>query len=259
MSDLGRQLDDLKAGLQPYHPVCSPSIGGTTLGAAQAFGGRELICSGRACWLVETPLASVWADATPLGLDLAGQLALLDGSATDLGIRRALVLDIETGGFSGFPVFLIGVIALDAWPLRVVQFLARDYPEEEGILRALVDLCAARDAWVTFNGKSFDEPFLRDRATLHRVPLPPPRVHVDLLHLARREWRGVLPNCRLSTLEQEVLGRTRVGDIPSGDVPDLFRHFLRTGNAAPLRPVLEHNRRDLASCVELLVRLAATQ
>ena len=61
---------------------------------------------------------------------------------------------------------------------------------------------------------------------------------------------------RLETLEQHVLSRTRVGDVPSCDVPDLFHHFVRTRNAAPLRPVLEHNQLDLVSCAELLLQLA---
>lgn len=168
---------------------------------------------------------------------------------------RTVFLDIETGGFAGTPVFLIGVVLPDKRPLRVRQYLARDYPEEAAILHTVKELAATRDTWVTFNGRSFDEPFLRDRATLHRLHIPATRIHVDLLHTARRLWRADLPNCKLTTLEEHILGRPRVGDVPSADVPDLFHHFVRTGNATPLRPVLEHNQLDLISCVELLLRV----
>ena len=168
---------------------------------------------------------------------------------------QTMVIDIETGGFSGTEVFLIGVVPLDLRPLRVVQWLARDYPEEAGILHAVTDLARRRNTWVTFNGKSFDEPFLRDRAAVHRVPWTPPSDHIDLLHHARRHWAGDLPNCKLQTLEQHLLGWQRVGDVPGSDIPDLFHHFIRTQNAAPLRPVLEHNQLDLISCTELLLRL----
>ena len=166
-------------------------------------------------------------------------------------------MDIETGGFSGTPVFLIGAIALDDWPPRVWQWLARDYPEERAILSAFAAWASQRPTWITFNGKSFDAPFLQDRAVVHRVALPAPVVHFDLLHAARRRWRAELPDCRLGTLEQHILRRTRIGDVPSGDVPELFHHFCRTGNARPLRPVLEHNRIDLVSCAELYLRLTA--
>lgn len=170
--------------------------------------------------------------------------------------RRTLVMDIETGGFSGTPVFLIGVVALDRRPLCVEQWLARDYPEEEAILHRLARWARKRDTWVTFNGKAFDAPFVLDRAAIYGIELDPPRVHVDLLHAARRRWRRKLPDCRLETLERHVLKRRRVGDVPSSDVPDLFHHFIRTRNAAPLKPVLEHNQLDLVSSTELLLQLA---
>jgi uncharacterized protein len=184
------------------------------------------------------------------------QNQLLPTPAAGLDPARTVAIDIETGGFSGTEVFLIGLVLLDSRPLRVVQLLARDYPEEEAILRALAELGEQRDTWVTFNGKTFDEPFLRDRAVRYRVPLKPPANHVDVLHSARRRLRGQVPNCKLQTLEQHLLGWQRVGDVPGADIPDLFHHFIRTGNAAAIRPVLEHNQLDLISCTELLLRLA---
>jgi uncharacterized protein YprB with RNaseH-like and TPR domain len=214
--------------------------------------------AGRPYWFVETPFDEVCDSPLVRNTDFVAPLHHRLGTDQSIVVdpRRTMALDIETGGFSGTPVFLIGLVFLDQRPLAVRQFLARDYPEEETILRALAELAVQRDTWVTFNGRSFDEPMLRDRATLYRVALTPPRLHVDLLHAARRTWRGTLPNFRLTTLERQVLRRARIGDIPSSDVPDLFHHFMRTGNAAPLRPVLEHNRIDLISATELLVRLS---
>ena len=40
---------------------------------------------------------------------------------------------------------------------------------------------------------------------------------------------------------------TRVGDIPGMDIPARYFRFLRSGDARPLEPVLEHNRLDLIS------------
>jgi uncharacterized protein YprB with RNaseH-like and TPR domain len=186
------------------------------------------------------------------------QVAIVNDAAQCCPADACMVVDIETGGFAGTPVFLIGVVLLDRRPLTVMQLLARDYPEEEAILRKLAEYAATRTTWVTFNGKSFDAPFLQDRAVLHRVPLAPARQHVDVLHAARRRWRDTLPNCKLGTLETHILQRPRVGDVPSADVPLLFHHFVQTGNARPLAGVLEHNRLDLVSSVELLVRLSRT-
>ncbi|MEW6199719.1 MAG: ribonuclease H-like domain-containing protein [Planctomycetota bacterium] len=263
MSDTRRQLDELAAGRARRHSAGDPSRPAQHRPALpvrldEILGGAPANVGRATYWRIDTPFTAV-GGTSPLAAWPPGFAWRMAAEAREtLDPRRTMLLDIETGGLAGAPVFLIGVVLADQQPLRVLQLLARDYPEEEAILRAVAELAVERDTWVTFNGKSFDEPFLRDRATVHRVPLPSPRVHVDLLHAARRAWRHRVPDCRLVTLEQHILNRPRVGDVSSCDVPDLFHHFMRTGNAAPLRPVLEHNRIDLVSCAELLVRLAET-
>ena len=168
----------------------------------------------------------------------------------------AFVFDLETGGLSSStPAFLIGAMALDEWPLTVHQWLAADYPEEAAVVRAFAEWIAQRRTWISFNGKSFDEPFVRDRGVILRTPMPPADAHLDLLHAARRRWKGELPNCRLQTLEQHILNRKRHGDVPSADVPDLFHFACATGNLRPLTGVLLHNQIDLVSCVELYLHL----
>ncbi len=216
----------------------------------QLLPGCEWGAAGRACWLMSTPAQQVLPDLRLSQRELSDALAAL-------GAERGLLLDIETGGLVAAPVFLVGVIRLDRWPLHIEQYLARDYPQEVALLEAVTHLARDHDAWVTFNGKTFDARYLAERAAVHRMPPAWPSVHVDLLHLARRRWRGRVPDCKLTTLEQHILGRRRVGDVPSADVPALFHHFIRTGAAGPLRPVIDHNRHDLVSCCELLVRLAA--
>lgn len=257
MDDLRHRLDEIKAALRPGPPPMLPPRRPVPRQLIEIVGGEERPFANGCCWVIETPFERA-CEIHAVPADVFACERYHDAGYGDpLCIRpqQTLVVDIETGGFAGTPVFLIGVVPLDARPLRVIQFLARDYPEERAILHGLLEASAGRDTWVTFNGKSFDEPMLRDRATLHRLCLPRPRIHVDLLHAARRTWGRDLPNCRLGTLEAQVLGRPRVGDIPSSDVPELFHHFIRTGNAAPLRPVLLHNQIDLVSSTELLLRL----
>lgn len=188
----------------------------------------------------------------PPRLDLAEPLG-------PLAAAESVLVDIETGGFAGTPAFLVGLLDLAVEPLVVEQWLTRDYSEEQALVRLVAERLSARDVWVSFNGKSFDEPFLRDRAAACRVSFPRPRLHVDILHAARRAWRSRLPDCRLATLERRILGVARAGDVPSADVPELFHHFLRTGRAGPLRPVLEHNRQDLVTSLQLLLRLGVQQ
>src|SRR5258708_12466339 len=84
------------------------------------------------------------------------------------------------------------------------------------------------------------------------MPLPLEAVrHFDMLHPARRLWRAregdAEGGCRLGTLERVLCDVTRVGDIPGMDIPARYFRFLRSGDAHPLEPVLEHNRLDLIS------------
>jgi uncharacterized protein YprB with RNaseH-like and TPR domain len=262
MERLRRRLDDIgRAGRHATNPAAAPITPARAISQlCDLVGGRELRQAGVPLWEITTTFTDCChrhslAMPRRLAEVMAPTLLPTPDLRAPCDPRRTIVVDIETGGFAGTEVFLIGVVLLDEWPLRVVQWLARDYPEEAGILRAMAALARRYDTWVTFNGKSFDEPFLRDRAAVHRVTLPQPAEHIDLLHHARRRWRSGLPNCKLQTLEQYLLGWQRVGDVPSCDIPDLFHHFIRTGNAAPVRPILEHNQLDLTSCTELLLRL----
>ena len=95
----------------------------------------------------------------------------------------------------------------------------------------------------------------------HRMRMPLESVrHFDMLHPARRLWRArdAEPRsargmevdsggCRLSTLERVLCDVSRVGDVPGMEIPGRYFKFLRTGDARPLEPVLEHNRLDLIS------------
>jgi len=193
-------------------------------------------------------------------------LSVRDPEDVDRGLREAAgcsrsdmaVLDLETTGFWGCPIFLVGLLLEEDGRLVTHQLLARDYPEESGILRLAEELLRDKRLLITFNGKSYDVPCLRERAAYHRVPSRLHELaHVDLLHPARRRFRRELPDCRLQTLEREVVGIYRTGDIPSRDIPDVYHAFAATGEIRILLPVLHHSRVDLLTTARLFAELAA--
>jgi tetratricopeptide (TPR) repeat protein len=61
-------------------------------------------------------------------------------------------------------------------------------------------------------------------------------------------------SCTLAALERSVLGFHRIGDVPGFEIPVRYFHFLRTGDAAAMRGVLEHNRHDLLSLAGVMWR-----
>jgi len=171
----------------------------------------------------------------------------------DVDPRQVLYLDIETTGLSSTPVFLVGLMHYTGVDFHLRQFFARDYSEEAAILGAVAEAMQDFEVLVTYNGKSFDAPFIRDRAVANGLEVEFRGRHLDLLHEARRRWRGIFPNCRLQTLEERICKRLRVGDIPGELIPQAYHDFVRTGNARQMCDVLHHNALDLIAMAEILL------
>jgi hypothetical protein len=172
------------------------------------------------------------------------------------GLERALFLDLETGGLASSPVFLAGTMHWNGEDFVLRQYFARHYGEEAALLRAVNEQARRFEFLVTFNGRSYDAPFLAGRAVIHGVPLALPPHHLDLLHAARRRWKRVLPDCRLQTLEFHLCRRRRVGDVPGEEVPGLYHDFVRCGDPYRLIPVFHHNLLDVITMAEILRALA---
>jgi len=165
-------------------------------------------------------------------------------------------LDIETLGLSSRPIILIGLGRVERDSIVLRQYLLRSIEEETAALAAVLpDLEAERTALVTFNGRAFDLPYIRDRLTSKGIPATLDLPHFDLLRFSRRRWRGYLPSCRLGSLETAVLNITRTDDLPSAMVPEFYETYLRTGNPGPLIPIVEHNRQDIISLARLFALL----
>ena len=172
--------------------------------------------------------------------------------AMAVGPEEALFLDIETCGLANCPLFLIGTMSVRPDGIRLEQLFARNYAEEAAVLEHIAEMSSAYKMLVTFNGKTFDVPYMHDRMGFHRIRHRFTQEHLDLLQHARRLYRGVYRDCKLQTLEQHLCGRRRYGDTPGHLIPQLYHEFVRTGNAAPLEGVFHHNALDIITMAELL-------
>lgn len=174
------------------------------------------------------------------------------GAATLHEPEDFVFLDIETLGLFSRPIILFGIGVIEHGHLIVFQYLLRDIAEEEAALVATLDhLSADRSALVTFNGKSFDFPYMADRLAYYGLGCPAKIPHFDVLHFSRRRWKGQLPSLRLAALEREILNISREDDVPGQMVPEFYEKYLRSGNPGPLIPIVEHNRQDVVSLARL--------
>lgn len=202
-------------------------------------------------------------DITALSPETLRLLAPEEG-IEDAAIGDLYFLDIETTGLGGAGAiaFLVAAGRFDVddegAPTAFVlsQYLAESPPEEAALLEALIEDARFRDepVLVTYNGGTFDAPMLDGRATMHRKRGGFEGLRqLDLLRPARTSYRGLLRNCKLATMEHELLGMTRPSeDVPGAEVPHWYFRFLRTGDHRMLNPIVEHNELDIVGMVGLL-------
>ena len=208
-------------------------------------------------------------DVPGCALASAPELSLLGGvpEPLDRAPRALLFVDLETTGLAGGAgtyAFLVGCAFFEPHGFRIRQYFLPGYQHERRLLSEVEALVRESAALVSYNGKSFDVPVLETRYQFNRLAPPFDGMsHVDMLHPARRFWRGVgaspgawpeTDSCRLSVLERTLFGVRRIGDVPGHEIPGRYFAFMRSGDASPLEPVLEHNRLDLISLAALTAR-----
>jgi uncharacterized protein YprB with RNaseH-like and TPR domain/alpha-D-ribose 1-methylphosphonate 5-triphosphate synthase subunit PhnG len=188
--------------------------------------------------------------------------ALLAGhpEIASMDISEALFLDTETTGLSGGTgtfAFLIGLGWCEAQDFVVCQLFARDFHEEAPMLTVLQEMASEKRFLVTFNGRAFDVNLLSARFILNRLSDPLAGMpHLDLLPASRRLAGHRLENCRLTTLESEVLRLSRTSDVPGWEIPGRYFAWLRSGDGALLEDVFHHNRLDIVSMAALAVHFS---
>jgi uncharacterized protein len=185
-----------------------------------------------------------------------------DERLKELDLRKALFLDTETTGLAGGTgtfAFMIGLGFFEGDGFLVHQFFMRDYSEERASLSLLKGLLESFQFLITFNGRVYDIPLLETRFILSRLPSKIKEMpNFDLLYPSRRIWKGAYDNCRLITLESQLLGMERGDDVPSEWIPYLYFDYLQTGDASKIHRVFYHNQMDILSMVALAGRIHLT-
>ena len=222
------------------------------------------------------PMVRLDTDRTLPGVEIAPGLHLREALVPDealpdtfcgafdrkdaLDPSRMLFFDTETTGLAGGTgtrAFMIGAADWHGGALRIRQLTMRTMAAETAMLDAFRAWVSPDTVLVSYNGKCYDAPLLATRYRLARQDNPLAGLpHVDLLYPTRRRYRGVYENCRLATIERQVLRVVREDDLPGSEAPAAWLSFLRGGSAQNLRRVLAHNHQDVVSLSRLLRHLS---
>ncbi len=180
--------------------------------------------------------------------------------------RALLFFDTETTGLAGGTgtrAFMIGAADWHDDPLhgdglRIRQLLISTFAAEPAMLRTFASWLRPDTVLSSYNGRCYDAPLLKTRYRLARMRDPISGLdHVDLLFPTRRRYRGTWENCRLATIERELLRIVREDDLPGSEAPAAWLSYLRGGAACNLRRVAAHNHQDVVTLALLLLRLHA--
>jgi len=178
-------------------------------------------------------------------------------------IEDLLFLDIETLGICDSPMIILGLGFFENGIFKIRIYLARKLEEEIAMCEHFKNEILPRfKSFVTYNGKSFDIPFIVSRflyyfdenPLISEGDLPYEDVntlyhHIDLYHGCRRKFKGMFNDFTLTTIEKELLGWKRENELPSNLVGVCYRKYLKEPRryVGLMKEAIEHNYYDIYS------------
>lgn len=152
--------------------------------------------------------------------------------------HKAAYIDIETTGLSGFGDIITTIALYDGRHIKSYVY-GRDLDQ------FVADLFAY-DLIVTYNGKTFDVPFIE---SFFGVGLP--HAHIDLRYVLNAlGYRGGLKGCE----KQFGLSRNELDGVDGYFAVLLWHEFTKTGNSAALDTLLAYNIEDVVNLEYLMYK-----
>ena len=196
----------------------------------------------------------IWTDKRPL--------QAIHPIISTLLLPGDLLLDIETTGLARarHQIYLIGMASVvDNNEIYVNQIFA-DKPEDEASLlsRFSADLHASGvKRIITFNGNSFDLPFLLARADFHQVPLTFDGFELFDIYkeVTKRKHTLQLQNYRQKTVE-EFLGICREDKYTGGELIKVYENYVHRPAPQAMELLKLHNYEDVLGMIDLLAVFA---
>ncbi len=186
-------------------------------------------------------------------------------------IEDFLFLDIETLGIIDSPIIIVGIGFYENEKFRIHIFFARELEDEIAICEHLrTQILPNFKCFISFNGKTFDLPFLANRFLyfFDKNPMisdddePYEKVntqlhHIDLYHHCRRLYKGLYDNYSLTNIEEKLLKWQRENTLPSNLVGICYRKFKENPKRyiGLMKEVIEHNYYDIYSMPLIFKRL----
>lgn len=166
----------------------------------------------------------------------------------DLSNKNICFLDIETTGLSGKfnEVVLIGMLCVEENNTYITQFFANSVKEEYELLDSFVKFIDKFEYIITYNGNSFDIPFLKKRLEYHKIDFNLDKFdYLDLLKVVRKNKQLLkLTDCKLKTVER-ALNIFREDNISGKESVTLYKDYVHSKDPLKKQLILKHNYYDI--------------
>lgn len=167
---------------------------------------------------------------------------------TNYKMDKIIFYDIETTGFDkekSNVILISGGWFLDGDTFLIKQYFADTTDEEKDILLAFKEDVEKFNAWCSYNGKAFDEPFILKRMGMNNISFISPEEHIDLYRIIRPYQTYLkLERCSLKSVE-EYLGIEREDKIDGAVSVELYYEFLNTKDLSIRDTIMLHNFEDV--------------
>lgn len=162
--------------------------------------------------------------------------------------KRFVLFDIETTGLNPNydKVILIGILYQEGDNIIIKQFFCNNSNEELQLLKSFIDNFHCFQFYITFNGSTFDIPFLNKRFSKYNLDYKiDPFLNLDLYRVVRKNKNLLnLNNCKLKTVEN-FLGINRNDTIDGAESVKLYKKYEKNKDNALKEKILLHNYEDI--------------
>lgn len=164
-----------------------------------------------------------------------GTIAYLDIEATGFDLENDKIVLISLGYY------------LNEEEFKVIQYFAETPNEEENILKELKKAMSNFKRWCSFNGTSFDEPFVIRKMYKYNLHFRLPGEHIDLFKIIRPFYKRMgMKGCSLKNVEQ-FTGIHRQDEISGARSVELYNEYLVNHDEKLKEILMLHNYEDVVN------------
>lgn len=176
------------------------------------------------------------------------------------GDKTMAIFDIETTGLFAYrdKIILSGIVMVRGEKGEVIQYFLDDEGDEDELVLKTIEKLSEADIVITYNGRSFDMPFLEKRAKKFGIEMPR-TFNLDLYTVVKNfsPLGNTLGSLNQKNLEIYMgLDDGRSDEISGYESIKLYDRYMQSRSLSDEAKILLHNHDDIIQLYKLLPVLA---